>query len=114
LIRSMSSIAVVLIMVVVLTAGCIPVLTTTEEPPNEPPVAYIDSISATTVTEGQTVTFTGHGTDEGGTVVAHSWRSDIDGIIGTSATFSTSSLSVGTHYIYFKVQDNRGEVSNRQ
>lgn len=111
MIRSLSSIAAVLIMVVVLTAGCIPVLPTTEEPPNEPPVAYIDSISATTVTEGQTVTFTGHGTDVGGTIVAYSWRSDIDGIIGTSATFSTSSLSVGTHYIYFKVQDNLGAWS---
>ena len=91
--RAMSSIAVVLMMVVVLTAGCIPVLEPTDETPNEPPVAYIDSISATTVIEGQTVTFTGHGTDVGGTVVAYSWRSDIDGIIGTSATFSTSSLS---------------------
>jgi hypothetical protein len=71
LIRSMLS-AVLVLLLVVTTVGCVPVLTS-PSPPNEPPVAYIDSISATTVTGGQTVTFTGHGTDVGGSVVAYQW-----------------------------------------
>lgn len=109
MIRSMVS-TVLVLLVVITTVGCVPVLTS-PSPPNEPPVAYIDSISATTVTEGQTVTFTGHGTDVGGSVIAYSWRSDSDGVLSASATFSTSSLSIGTHYIYFKVQDNSGDWS---
>jgi len=32
---------------------------------NNPPTAYIDSISPNQATEGQTVTFTGHGEDDG-------------------------------------------------
>ena len=35
----------------------------------------------------------------------------VDGQIGTTAFFSTSSLSVGTHTISFKVQDNNGAWS---
>jgi len=36
----------------------------------EPPVAYIDSVSAATVAEGQTVSFIGHGTVANGSIVA--------------------------------------------
>lgn len=107
--RSILSLVIILFFVVT-TASCMPIFTS-PEPPNEPPIVYIDSISATTVTKGQTVTFTGHGTDVGGSIVAYSWRSELDGVLSTSASFSTSSLSVGTHYIYFKVQDNRGDWS---
>lgn len=96
--------------VLLLIVGCVPFIPSAPTP-SAPPVAYIDSISATTISEGQTVTFSGHGTDVGGTVVAYNWRSDIDGVLDKSASFSTSSLSVGTHYIYFKVQDNSGDWS---
>ena len=99
-------------LVLLFAVGCIPVVPSAPAPPNEPPIATIDSLSATTITVGQTITFVGHGTDVGGTVVAYSWRSDKDGILSTSPSFSTSTLSAGTHYIYFKVQDNQGAWSN--
>lgn len=98
--------------VLLLAVSCLPVLPSTPIPLGEPPIAYIDSLSATTITEGQTVSFVGHATDANGTVVAYSWRSDQDGMLSTSPSFSTSTLKAGTHYIYFKVQNNRGAWSN--
>lgn len=101
-----------ILLILLLGAGCIPVMPSASAPPNEPPIATIDSLSATTITVGQTITFVGHGTDVGGAVVAYSWRSDKDGILSTSPSFSTSTLSAGTHYIYFRVRDNQGAWSN--
>jgi len=74
----------------------------------EPPTAYIDSITPKTVNEGDEVSFEGHGDDTDGSVVAYNWRSSIDGQLSTAASFKTTSLSVGSHTIYFKVQDNDG------
>jgi hypothetical protein len=64
------------------------------------------------VAEGQTVTFTGKGTDANGEVVGYVWRSDRDGELSRLASFSTSSLSVGDHDIYLKVQDNNDAWSD--
>jgi starvation-inducible outer membrane lipoprotein len=49
-------------------AGCIPAPAQSPPIPDGTPVAFIDSVSATTVAEGQTVTFSGHGTDVGRTI----------------------------------------------
>ena len=78
------------------------------EPPNNPPTAYIDSINPNPATEGNPVTFTGHGTDPdaGDTITGYNWRSSIDGQLSTATSFSDSTLTVGTHTIYFKVKDN--------
>ena len=78
---------------------------------NGPPVAYIDSISPTTVGAGETVVFNGHGTDVDGTVVGYKWRSDIDGEIGNLANFDYANLTEGNHTIYLAVQDNTGDWS---
>jgi len=78
---------------------------------NQAPTAYIDSIVPGEATQGEVVTFTGHGTDSDGTVVAYRWTSSIDGEIGTSASFTTSSLSVGSHTVSFRAQDNNGAWS---
>jgi len=78
---------------------------------NQPPTAYIDSIVPDEAAQGEAVTFTGHGTDTDGTLVAYRWTSSIDGEIGTSASFTTSSLSVGSHTISFRAQDNNGAWS---
>ena len=78
---------------------------------NQPPTAYIDSISPTKASVGEMVTFEGHGTDLNGTVVTYRWRSSLDGDMSTKASFQTSSLSPGAHTIYFKVQDNNGAWS---
>jgi hypothetical protein len=95
-------------MILLVATGCL----LTPAGPNQPPTAYIDSVSPINSTYGETVTFTGHGIDPDGTVGAYSWRSSRDGDLSTAASFSTSSLSPGTHTIWFKVQDNDGTWSN--
>jgi hypothetical protein len=74
--------------------------------PNHPPTAYIDSITPNPANQGETVSFSGHGTDpDGDSIIAYNWRSSIDGQLSTHLSFKTSKLSVGTHTIYFKVKD---------
>lgn len=76
-----------------------------------PPTAYIDYISPNRATQGMdTICFTGYGTDPDGSVVSYNWRSSIDGQLITSSSFNKPAfeLSVGTHTIYFKVQDDDG------
>ena len=84
-----------------------------EEPQdgNEQPTAYIDAVTPPMVTVGEEVALQGHGIDADGTVVAHRWRSSIDGPLGVNTSIVTSELSVGEHEIYFKVQDNNGTWS---
>jgi parallel beta-helix repeat protein len=72
----------------------------------ETPVAYIDSISPNPATEGQTVSFNGRGTPDGA-ITGWEWWSSKDGVIcDSSEDFSSSSLSVGTHTIKFRVKDD--------
>ena len=75
------------------------------------PIAYIDSITPNPANEGETITFTGHGSDADGTIAAYRWISSIDGTLSNSASFSISTLSVGTHTISLEVQDNDGAWS---
>jgi len=99
-----------LVLVVLMTAaGCITIAPAGE---SQLPTAYIDSIAPSEASLGETVSFAGHGTDPDGTVVAYRWRSDIDGELGVTETLETSSLSGGTHVVYFKVQDNNGNWSD--
>jgi len=86
-------------------------LSTNEEasivlPENIPPTAYIDSITPNPATRGENITFVGHGSDSDGSVKAYKWRSSINGTISTSATFNISTLTNGTHTIYFSVKDD--------
>ena len=92
----------VLLIMTIAIAGCVL---------NQSPTAYIDSIVPGEATHGEAVAFTGHGTDSDGTVVAYRWTSSIDGEIGTSASFTTSALSVGSHTVSFRAQDNNGAWS---
>jgi len=75
----------------------------------EKPQAYIDAISPEPAVEGQTVSFEGHGTDDG-TIQRYAWRSSIDSEFynGTGSKFNHDGLSNGTHTIYLRVQDNYG------
>jgi parallel beta-helix repeat protein len=77
---------------------------------NQQPVAYIDSISPNPATQGQTVNFNGHGSDDG-SIVAKEWRSN-GAIISTSEDFSKSDFSPGTYTISFRIRDNDGEWSD--
>ena len=97
-----------MLVILIMIAGCTCVTPTA----NQPPTAYIDSISPTDASLGETVAFNGYGTDRDGDVVAYKWRSDVDGDLGVEASFETSSLSAETHIIYFKVQDNNGDWSD--
>jgi len=90
--------------------GCLPVVPSTPVV-NELRLPILIPCLPRHITQGQTIIFSGHGTDVGGTIVAYNWRSDRDGNISQSASFSTSSLSAGNHYMYFKVQDNYGDWS---
>lgn len=100
-------------LVILLSLSCIPVSFGCPGA-NQPPTATIDSITPDTPVVGTVISFTGHGTDPNGTVVAYRWRSNLDGEIGTSATFEKPGLSAGTHVIYLKVQDNNGAWSNEE
>lgn len=103
------SIATGLVLMIAL-AGCLPVTRSTLRA-NQPPTAVIDSVSPTEVAYRDRVAFVGHGVDADGSIVAYSWRSSIDGELSSSASFETSSLSQGTHTVWFKVQDDKGAWS---
>jgi len=100
-----------ILVILMLVAGCLPAAPIPPAPPNEPPSAYIDSASPAKVSPGETVIFEGHGADSDGDVVAYQWRSSIDGELSTSASFETSTLSKGTHTVWFRVQDDNGDWS---
>ena len=81
-------------------------------PANQSPSAAISApANNASVAQGTNVTFTGSGTDpEDGTLTGGSlvWTSSINGQIGTGTTFSTSTLSVGTHTITLTAKDSQG------
>jgi hypothetical protein len=79
---------------------------------NDLPLAYVDSIVPNPAEEGEIVTLSGHGVDEG-RIDAYEWTSSIDGIIGSESSVSINYLSVGTHNIYFKVKDDDDVWSER-
>ena len=71
------------------------------------PTATIDDISPSPALYGQLVHFNGSGSDPDGTVLAYEWKSDLDGALSSSASF-TDRPSVGNHTISFRVQDDDG------
>lgn len=78
---------------------------------NTPPTVTISSpASGASATVGQAVTFAGSANDpEDGAISANlTWSSDLDGVIGSGSTFSTSALSVGAHTITASATDSGG------
>jgi hypothetical protein len=76
------------------------------------PTAVIDSVKPNPeAIEGELVSFSGRGEDSDGSIVACDWNSSLDGFLSKSRSFSTSTLSVGTHTISFQVEDNDGAWS---
>ena len=78
---------------------------------DEKPIAYIDSITPNPAVEGDVVEFNGHGVDDG-TILEWEWYSSKNGLLSNSEDFSTSSLSIGTHTIKFRVKDDQGQWSD--
>jgi hypothetical protein len=105
--KDMKKLLLLIVMVLTVAIGCLPALPLS----NQRPTAYIDVVSPANATLGETVSFTGHGVDLDGSIAAYNWRSSLDGDLSTSASFKTSSLSQGTHTIWFKVQDDGGDWS---
>ncbi|MCP4127151.1 MAG: hypothetical protein GY753_08830 [Gammaproteobacteria bacterium] len=60
--------------------------------------------------EGNSITFSGSASDaeDGDLSSSLSWSSDIDGAIGTGASFTSTALSLGTHVITASVTDSGG------
>jgi probable HAF family extracellular repeat protein len=84
-------------------------------PPNQPPAVTISApANGALFTQGTSVTFTGSANDpEDGALSGASlvWTSNRDGQIGTGTSFSTSTLSVGTHAITLTATDSKGAKS---
>jgi parallel beta-helix repeat protein len=80
--------------------------------PVHPPVAVIESISPSPVVVTESVVLLGHG-DSLTDITTYTWSSSIDGELynGSDPTFTTSTLSLGTHTISLKVRDSYGEWS---
>lgn len=80
--------------------------------PNTPPTAKIRLPQPNaSFTEGQSVTFSGAGTDvEDGTLdgQALTWTSSLDGFLGQGAYFAVNYLSVGLHRITLTATDSQG------
>ncbi len=80
-------------------------------PGNTAPVVTITApANGTSVAQGTSVTFSGTANDaEDGAIAASlTWTSSINGIFGSGASFSSSSLAVGTHTITAAVTDSGG------
>jgi parallel beta-helix repeat protein len=83
---------------------------------NQKPIATINSPPPSTITYGKTVYLNGFGEDPDPEdyITAYNWRSSKDGQISTKNSDSISSLSIGTHTLYFKVMDNHGKWSSEK
>ncbi|KPA19460.1 Peptidase M23 domain protein, partial [Candidatus Magnetomorum sp. HK-1] len=80
--------------------------TVTVSKKTSPPTATILSISPNPANNETSISFSGSGNDpDGGNIQSYSWRSNIDNNLSSYDSFSRK-LSVGTHTIYFKVQDD--------
>jgi hypothetical protein len=80
-------------------------------PGNTPPTVTITApANGASVTQGTSVTFSGTANDaeDGNISTSLTWTSSINGNIGSGASFSTSSLSVGAHTITAAVTDSGG------
>ena len=78
-------------------------------PPNTAPtVAITAPSSSSSFTEGVSVGFTGTASDteDGDLSASISWSSDLDGALGTGASLSISTLSVGEHLITASATDS--------
>jgi subtilisin len=80
-------------------------------PPNSAPAVVIASpADHASFAAGQTITFSGSANDveDGDLTTGLTWTSSLDGNLGSGGSFSTSTLSAGTHVITASVTDSAG------
>jgi hypothetical protein len=76
------------------------------------PEAQINFIYPDPATFDDEVCFEGYGIPGDGSIIeGYLWTSNLDGVLSTSNSFCTSSLSEGTHHISFTVQDDEALCS---
>ncbi|MDD3607813.1 MAG: PKD domain-containing protein [Candidatus Moranbacteria bacterium] len=85
-------------------------------PANTSPQAVIDTPTTNqTITAGNGVSFSGHGTDsDGDAITAYKWRlsnCSSGTLLSSSSSFSSPFASAGTYIIYLSVQDSKGAWS---
>jgi len=61
---------------------------------------------------GEAVSFSVEASDSDSSIVAYEWVSDLDGFLSSSASFSVSDLSLGSHAITVRVKNSDGEWSD--
>jgi VCBS repeat-containing protein len=91
-------------------------VTITINPVNDAPVVTITTpTNGATFNQGESINFSGNAIDvEEGELTANlTWSSDLDGLIGSSGSFSTT-LSNGTHTITASVSDSTGLEGSTQ
>ena len=91
------------------------IMTVTGGGGNTAPIVTIAApVNGSSSDEGVSIGFAGTANDsEDGYISANlTWTSDLDGNIGSGASFSTSTLSVGTHTITASVTDSGGLPDN--
>jgi subtilisin-like proprotein convertase family protein len=79
-----------------------------------PSVSITEPTGPLTIAVGQTLSLEGEAYDvDTGTLTDEQlqWSSDIDGVLGTGASLSVATLSVGQHTITFRADDGEGGVS---
>jgi hypothetical protein len=79
--------------------------------PNAPPAVSISApLDGGSAVEGDSVGFAGSALDpeDGDLSASLAWSSDLDGPIGSGASFALASLSLGTHQITAAVSDSHG------
>jgi len=86
-----------------------------EAPQNQTPTATITApVTNVTITEGDSIIFTGTGTDPDGSIAAYEWRNgncNTGTLLSSAQTFSKNDFTVGSHIVYLRVQDNEGAWS---
>ncbi|MEN8260391.1 MAG: metallophosphoesterase, partial [Pseudomonadota bacterium] len=94
-------------------------------PANQPPTVTINEPAggaafvegqSITFDEGESITFAGNASDpeDGDLTAKMSWVSDVDGVIGTGGTVTTSKLSAGTHRVTASATDSNGAESSSE
>jgi hypothetical protein len=70
-------------------------------------------LSPNPVRVGHPVTLSGEGSAIGGSIVDYEWTSNLDGVLGRSASLTVQELQQGIHSIGLRVRDSQGTWSGR-